>query len=156
MKICSQFLKKIFVEILPTFKHSLDLEYLFLCSSEKIIYLFILLGRNCCACFCLCCKLASLFFNSQVILGSQYPFFYFISFVISAVVFCRGRTKLLLLLLLLLLIIQSYIFIGACFCALWKVLFKNKLHSVYLTRVTLNSLLRLIYLWPSDSGSNWN
>ena len=78
-------------------------------------YLFILLGRYWCACFCLCRKLASFSFNSQVILRSQYPFFYFIRFVISDVVLCRGRIKLFLLLFLL--IVQSYIFIGACFFA---------------------------------------
>ena len=44
------------------------------------------------------CKLASLFFNSQVILGSQFPFFLFhcTFYVISTVVLCRGTVKLLL------------------------------------------------------------
>ena len=30
------------------------------------------------------------------------------------------------------------------------------MNQICLTRVTLNSLLRLTNLWPSDSGSNWN
>ena len=43
------------------------------------------------------CKLASLFFYSQVILRRQYPFFrfHFLFYVISAVVLCRGKMLLL-------------------------------------------------------------
>ena len=32
----------------------------------------------------------------------------------------------------------------------------HQINQLCLMRVTLNSLLRLTNLWPSDSGSNWN